>query len=117
MPIVPRIIRANPTGRTTRPAQGIPVIARIRWLNGGVTEVRALATAWTRDAVEITWHVPGAGQRADWIPAQDVRRPGAWSPPGGGWPPGDEPEPGVEPVSEEYDDTSQVSLDEDDDEL
>jgi hypothetical protein len=92
VPIVPRIIRADPKGRTTRPAQGVPVIARIRWLNGDVTEVRALASAWTRDAVEITWHVPGAGQRADWIPAQDVRRPGAWMPPGaGGWPPEEEP--------------------------
>jgi hypothetical protein len=97
VPIVPRIIRANPSGRTTRPAQGIPVIARIRWLNGDVTEARALATAWTRDAVEITWHVPGAGQRADWIPAQDVRRPGAWTPPGaGGWPGENERE--VEPI-------------------
>ena len=112
MPIVPRIIRANPTGRTTRPAQGIPVIARIRWLNGDVTEVRALATAWTRDAVEITWHLPGAGQRADWIPAQDVRRPGVWTPPGGR--PGDEDEPGVEPVSGEYDEETGQWRDEDD---
>jgi hypothetical protein len=33
-----------------------------------------MATAWTRDAVEITWELAGEGLRTDWIPAADVRR-------------------------------------------
>jgi hypothetical protein len=76
MPSVPRIVRAIPKGAITRPEVGIPVYARIRWHHGAEPEVPATATAWTREAVEITWEVPGVGLRADWIPAADVRRPG-----------------------------------------
>jgi hypothetical protein len=75
MPSVPRIVRAVPHGPVTRPEQGLPVLARIRWHHGVEQEVPATATAWTRDGVEISWEVSvGAGLRSDWIPAVDVRR-------------------------------------------
>jgi hypothetical protein len=76
MPSVPRIVRAVPKGAITRAEIGIPVYARIRWHHGAEPEVPAVATAWTREAVEITWEVPGLGLRSDWIPATDVRRSG-----------------------------------------
>jgi hypothetical protein len=76
MPSVPRIVRLAPHGAITRPAQGIPVLARIRWHHGEEREIPVIAIAWTRDAVEITWE-PGVGDlRSDWIPADDVRRAG-----------------------------------------
>jgi hypothetical protein len=53
---------------------GPPVFARIRWHDGRDTDVPAIATAWTRDAVEITWDAPGLGLRSDWIHAGDVSR-------------------------------------------
>jgi hypothetical protein len=75
MPSVPRIVRALPHGPITRPEQGIPVVARLRWHHGVEQDVPATATAWTRDAVEISWEVSvGAGLRSDWIPADGVRR-------------------------------------------
>jgi hypothetical protein len=52
----------------------MPVYAVIRWYDGRDTEVPAMATAWTPEAVEITWDAPGLGLRTDWIPAADVRR-------------------------------------------
>jgi hypothetical protein len=57
----PRLARAIPSNPVTRPDTGIPVIATLHWNDGQTTEVAALATAWTRDAVEITW-------TSDWIP-------------------------------------------------
>jgi hypothetical protein len=74
MSSVPRIVRVVPRGAITRAEQGIPVLARIRWHHGAEPVVPATATAWTRDAVEITWEVPGLGLRSDWIPAADVHR-------------------------------------------
>jgi hypothetical protein len=74
MPSVPRILRAVPRGGITRPEQGIPVVAWIRWHSGTVQDVPALATAWTREAVEVTWEAPQQGLRSDWIPAAAVRR-------------------------------------------
>ena len=75
MPSVPRIVRALPHGPITRPEQGIPVVARLRWHHGVDKDVLATATAWTRDAVEISWEVdPGSGLRSDWVPADGVRR-------------------------------------------
>lgn len=71
---VPRIVRAVPQGGVTRPEQGIPVLALLRWHDGREVEVPATATAWTREAVEITWDAPAIGLHADWIPAEDVRR-------------------------------------------
>jgi hypothetical protein len=53
------------------------VFARLRWHDGRDTDVPAIATAWTRDAVEIKWDAPGIGLRSDWIPADDVRRTAA----------------------------------------
>jgi hypothetical protein len=40
---------------------GLPVFARQRWHDGRDTDVPAIATAWTRDAVEIAWDAPGIG--------------------------------------------------------
>ena len=75
MAVMPRIRRAVPRGPITRPeAPGLPVFARLRWHDGRDTDVPAIATAWTQDAVEITWDAPGIGLRSDWIPAADVRR-------------------------------------------
>jgi hypothetical protein len=75
MPSVPRIVRAVPKGSITRPEQIRPVVATVRWHHGLDQEVLAIATAWTRDAVEITWEIEvGKGFRSDWIPAGDVRR-------------------------------------------
>jgi hypothetical protein len=77
MPSVPRIVRAAPRGPVTRPEQGIPVNVLIRWHSGEEVTVPAVATAWTQDAVEITWEAPELGLRSDWIPAGDVSRPDA----------------------------------------
>ena len=75
MPSLPRIVRALPRGPITRPAQALPVIVRIRWHHGTEQETLAIATAWTKDAVEVSWEVrTGAGMRSDWIPVADVRR-------------------------------------------
>jgi hypothetical protein len=74
MPSVPRIVRAVPRGAITRPAQGIPVMARLRWHHGLEQEIPVTATGWTREAVEITWEVEVGELRSDWIPASDVRR-------------------------------------------
>jgi hypothetical protein len=72
---VPRIIRVVPRGAISRPEPpGLPVVARIRWHDGRDTDLPAIATAWTRDAVEIAWEAPALGLRSDWIPAEDVRR-------------------------------------------
>lgn len=73
---VPRILRALPRGAVTRPAEGIQVLALLRWHDGRDQEVDAVATAWTRGEVEITWEAPGIGLRTDWVPAAFVRRPG-----------------------------------------
>jgi hypothetical protein len=81
MAVMPRIQRAVPKGSITRPeAPGLPVFAVLRWHDGRDTDVPAIATAWTRDAVEITWDAPGLGLRSDWIPAADVRRTAAPQP-------------------------------------
>jgi hypothetical protein len=75
VPTMPRIARAIPKGSISRPEPpGLPVLARIRWYDGRDTDVPAIATAWTREAVEITWDAPGLGLRSDWIDARDVRR-------------------------------------------
>jgi hypothetical protein len=75
VPTMPRIARAIPKGSISRPEPpGLPVFARLRWHDGRDTDVPAIATAWTREAVEITWEAPGIGLRSDWIDARDVRR-------------------------------------------
>jgi hypothetical protein len=77
MPAVPRIRRVAPEGSITRPAEGIPVIARIHWHHGVDQDVNATAVGWTREAVEISWEMEaGEGYRTDWIAAVDVRRQG-----------------------------------------
>jgi hypothetical protein len=73
MSVVPRIARAIPHGKITRPADGIPVVARLRWANGQDVDVPAVAIAWTRAAVEVRWQHRDEF-RTDWIPAGDVRR-------------------------------------------
>jgi hypothetical protein len=75
----PNIERAQPQGPVTRPEHPIPVVARIRWIDGPTMDVPAIARSWTNDAVEITWEAPGQEYRTDWIPASDVRR--SWTPP------------------------------------
>jgi hypothetical protein len=76
MPVVPRILRLIPKEPIYRPGEPIPVTARLQFRHlGMVREVPALATAWTRvprPAVEIAWTFEGQ-ERADWIPAADVR--------------------------------------------
>jgi hypothetical protein len=74
MPAMPRIIRAVPHGPINRPELGIPVFATIHWANGGDQVVPAIATAWTREAVEVTWGLGDSGLRSDWIPVDHVSR-------------------------------------------
>jgi hypothetical protein len=77
MPAVPRIVREVPKGNVTRPEQGIEVIARLRWHHGPLQLVLVTAVAWTQNAVEIQWEMDaGDKPRTDWIPADDVWRPG-----------------------------------------
>ena len=83
MHAVPRIVRAVPSGPVTRPEHGIPVLASIHWHGGEDMELPAIATAWTREAVEVAWEAPALGMRVDWIPAEDVRR-SAGAPPAAG---------------------------------
>jgi hypothetical protein len=59
VPVMPRIVRAVPRGSITgRNRQGCRSSATLRW-HGRDTTVPAIATAWTRDAVEISWDAPG----------------------------------------------------------
>ncbi|GAB6897767.1 hypothetical protein [Kineosporia succinea] len=77
MPSVPRIRRATPHGAVHRleKGEGLPVVAVIRWHHGINRTVPATATAWTRDAVEISWEPAiGEGLRTDWVAATDVTR-------------------------------------------
>lgn len=74
MPRTPRILRTVPTGRVVHAREPIPVVVRIRWHRGEVTDVRALAVAWTDVAVKIEWTTPTGDRRTDWVPAADVRR-------------------------------------------
>jgi hypothetical protein len=83
MSSVPRIVRAEPHGSITRSEQGIPVIVTIHWHHGVDQDVLAAATAWTRDAVLVSWEMEvGEGLRADWVSAGDVRRLGENRPDG-----------------------------------
>jgi hypothetical protein len=61
----------------TQARSPIAVVATMRWATGEVTAVPALALAWTRLAVQVSW-APDAGgpARTDWIPAADVHRVG-----------------------------------------
>lgn len=63
-----------PRGRVVRPEDGIPVIATVRWGAEGAAQVLAHATAWTAEAVEISWIMPGTGARIDWVPVADISR-------------------------------------------
>ena len=49
----PDILRATPRGSITTPKVGIPVLATIRWRDGGEQDVPATAMAWTAEAVEV----------------------------------------------------------------
>ncbi len=77
MPSAPRILRLVPDGAVGQPSAPIAVLATMRWQTGGTLEVAAHATAWTQEAVQILWSPDGGAPRTDWIPAGDVRRPGA----------------------------------------
>ena len=70
----PDIVKVVPKGPITRHAVGIPVLATLHHERGGEFDVPATATAWTRDAVEVTWSAPHVGLTSDWVPAMDVRR-------------------------------------------
>jgi hypothetical protein len=88
VPAVPRIARVAPGEPVTRPAEGIPVIARLRWLHGAIQDVPAIAVAWSRAAVEIRWQLePDEPLRCDWIAAGDIRRTLAEPPPNPDRPP------------------------------
>ena len=54
----PNIVRAEPEGPVTRPEHPIPVVARIRWVDGPMMDVPGIARSWTREAVEVTWEWP-----------------------------------------------------------
>jgi hypothetical protein len=77
VPVIPRIARAIPRGSITQPEHPIPVIACIRWHDGRDTDVPAIATAWTREAVQVSWEAPAMGMQTDWLPAADIRRSAA----------------------------------------
>ncbi len=74
-----RIVRAVPTGPITRPDTPVPVVVTIHWHRGDITEMDATALAWTSNAVEVEWR-SHLGLRSDWIPADQVRRPGQPAP-------------------------------------
>ena len=76
MPVVPRIQRTLPNGPVTQAPEPIAVIATIRWHGGHTSEEQALALAWTRTEVEVRWTDPWGADHEDWVPAEDVRRPG-----------------------------------------
>lgn len=68
------IRQTPPAGRVTRPEEGVPVMATVRWGADGSAAVLARVTAWSTNAVEISWVMPGVGPRTDWIAAADVSR-------------------------------------------
>lgn len=74
MPVVPRLVRAEPEGDVIEAPEPIAVIACLHWHDGGVDYVPALATAWTRKAVEVSWDHGVAGRQSAWIKASDVQR-------------------------------------------
>lgn len=74
MSTTPTIVSIAPRGPITRPETGIPVLATLHPIEGDEFDVPATATAWTRDAVQVTWNAPAIGLTSDWIPAIDVRR-------------------------------------------
>jgi hypothetical protein len=74
VPIV-RIERAVPEGPVTTAREPLPIIATIRWHVGPPSDVPAIATAWTRKAVRVTWTDHGGDEHSDWLPAVDIRRP------------------------------------------
>jgi hypothetical protein len=70
----PNVVRVTPKGPQTRPEVAIPVLVTLHRPEGGEFDTPASATAWTRDAVEVTWLAPSVGLVSDWVPACDVRR-------------------------------------------
>lgn len=70
----PRIYRAVPQGPITKAEPPIAVIATMQWQTGDERVLPAVALAWTRDAVQVSWTPPVGGTRTDWIPAHTVRR-------------------------------------------
>ncbi len=79
MSSAPRIFRAIPDGPVTPASSPIAVIVAMHWSTGEVTDIRAEALAWTREAVQVRWTPSGGTERTDWVTAADVRRvtPGA----------------------------------------
>lgn len=68
-------------GPVTTASPSIPVIARLIWKSQAptITDVPALALAWTRTAVLVRWWMPYTGQEEGryfehWIEARTVRR-------------------------------------------
>ena len=70
----PEIARAEPVGPVHTLDPQVPVWAFIRWEHFRSEELPAVATAYTRDAVLVTWEAPGEGLRSDWLPVVYVRR-------------------------------------------
>jgi hypothetical protein len=70
----PEIERATPRGPVSRPEIAIPVVARLQWAGGDMTQTPAAAVAWTRGEVQIQWRVPGERDvRQDWVSASVIR--------------------------------------------
>lgn len=70
----PDIVSVAPRGPITRPQLPIPVLATLHRSRGDALDVPAAATAWTRDAVEVTWVAAQGGLSSGWIPAADILR-------------------------------------------
>ena len=66
------VVRAMPRGSQFRPELPLPVLVTLHRVRGEF-DAPASATAWTRDAVEVSWLAP-EGLVSTWVPANDVRR-------------------------------------------
>ena len=68
------VAQSGPRGPITTAKQPLPVLATLRFLDGLDLDVPAIATAWTKDSVQVVWEQPNIGLSREWIPAHDVLR-------------------------------------------
>lgn len=81
MPSSPRIRRARIDGAVVTAPEPVPVTARLIWPSGTptITDVPALAVAWTSTAVLVRWYLPPVSMepgvlREDWVTASTISR-------------------------------------------